>query len=246
MGCSINLTLKISIFAKIPLYEEMGKVILRNKNIIIAVLLATFCLMLPENVMAQVDTLVTPLTPVEPPVNKEKPVISPLKATMLAAAFPGMGQIYNRKYWKIPIVYAGFGAVAYSIIYNSSNFNSYLEGYQDLTDDIPATDSYRKLLTNSAYTPEQIDQALGSDEFDPQVASWVEDQLRNAVDYYRKYRDLSYIGVAAWYLITIIDAHVDANLADYDVGENLNVKLEPVTVNTPGGNGMGFGVKLTF
>lgn len=220
--------------------------IFRIKNVIIAVLLATLCLMLPENSMAQVDTLVTSLTPVVPHVIKEKPAISPLKATMLAAAFPGMGQIYNRKYWKIPIVYAGFGAVAYSIIYNSSNFNSYLEGYQDLTDDIPATDSYRKLLTNSAYTPEQIDQALGSDEFDPQVASWVEDQLRNAVDYYRKYRDLSYIGVAAWYLITIIDAHVDANLADYDVGENLNVKLEPVTVNTPGGNGMGFGVKLTF
>lgn len=176
----------------------------------------------------------------------EQRVVSPLKATMLAAAFPGMGQVYNRKYWKIPLVYAGFGAVGYSIVFNTSNFNNYLRGYQDLTDDIPETNSYIKLLGNSTYTPGQIDQALGSDEFDAQVSSWVEDQLRNAIDYYRRYRDLSYIGVAVWYLITIIDAHVDANLADYDVGQSLRVEIEPVPVSTPVGKGMGLGVRLTF
>lgn len=209
------------------------------KNIVKAVLFALLCLVLPGRVMAQGDTLVSARV-------KEQRVVSPLKATMLAAAFPGMGQVYNRKYWKIPLVYAGFGAVGYSIVFNTSNFNSYLKGYQDLTDDIPETDSYIRLLGKSTYTPGQIDQALGSDEFDPQVSSWVEDQLRNAIDYYRRYRDLSYIGVAVWYLITIIDAHVDANLADYDVGESLRMEIEPVPVNTPVGNGIGLGVKLTF
>lgn len=213
--------------------------IFKIQNIVKTVLLAVLCLILPERVIAQGDTLVT----AQP---GEQRVVSPLKATMLAAAFPGMGQVYNRKYWKIPIVYAGFGALGYSIVFNTSNFNNYLKGFQDLTDDIPETNSYIKLLGNSTYTPGQIDQALGSDEFDAQVSSWVEDQLRNAIDYYRRYRDLSYIGVAVWYLITIIDAHVDANLADYDVGESLRMEIEPVPVNTPMGNGMGLGVRLTF
>lgn len=213
--------------------------IFKIQNIVKTVLLAVLCLILPERVIAQSDTLVT----AQP---GEQRVVSPLKATMLAAAFPGMGQVYNRKYWKIPIVYAGFGALGYSIVFNTSNFNNYLKGFQDLTDDIPETNSYIKLLGNSTYTPGQIDQALGSDEFDAQVSSWVEDQLRNAIDYYRRYRDLSYIGVAVWYLITIIDAHVDANLADYDVGESLRMEIEPVPVNTPMGNGMGLGVRLTF
>ena len=207
-------------------------------------------MVLPAVLNAQADTLVTFASPVVTPVFKEQSVISPLKATMLAAAFPGLGQVYNRKYWKIPIVYAGFGAVGYSIVFNTSSFNDYLRGYQDLTDDIAGTDSYRKLLRKSVYTPEQIDKALGSDEYDPKLGSWVEDQFRNAIDYYRRYRDLSYIGVAVWYLITIIDAHVDANLADYDVGENLRLEIEPVTINYPGVNGiglgMGLGVKLTF
>jgi hypothetical protein len=214
-------------------------VIFKIQNIVKAVPLAILCLLLPVKVSAQSDTL-------EIAQPGEQRVVSPLKATMLAAAFPGMGQVYNRKYWKIPLVYAGFGAVGYSIVFNTSNFNSYLKGYQDLTDDIPETNSYIKLLGNSTYTPGQIDQALGSDEFDPQVSSWVEDQLRNAIDYYRRYRDLSYIGVAVWYLITIIDAHVDANLADYDVGESLKMEIEPVPLNTPVGNGMGLGVRLTF
>ncbi|MCA1756897.1 MAG: DUF5683 domain-containing protein [Bacteroidales bacterium] len=209
------------------------------QNIVKAVLFALLCLVLPGRGMAQGDTLVTAQV-------REQRVVSPLKATMIAAAFPGLGQVYNRKYWKIPLVYAGFGAVGYSIVFNTSNFNSYLKGYQDLTDEIPETNSYIKLLGKSTYTPGQIDQALGSDEFDAQVSSWVEDQLRNAIDYYRRYRDLSYIGVAVWYLITIIDAHVDANLADYDVGESLRMEIEPVPVNTPAGNGMGLGVKLTF
>ncbi|MEZ4999787.1 MAG: DUF5683 domain-containing protein [Bacteroidales bacterium] len=176
----------------------------------------------------------------------EQRISSPLKATMMAAAFPGLGQVYNRKYWKIPIVYAGFGALGYSIVFNTSNFNQYLQGYQDLTDDIPETNSYVDILQNTIYTPEQVDAALGSDLYDPQVGSWIEDQVRNAVDYYRRYRDLSYIGVAAWYMITIIDAHVDANLADFDVGEDLTLEFQPVAIRTQYGNGIGMGVIVTF
>ena len=116
--------------------------IFKIQNIVKAVPLAILCLLLPVKVSAQSDTL-------EIAQPGEQRVVSPFKATMLAAAFPGMGQVYNRKYWKIPLVYAGFGAVGYSIVFNTSNFNSYLKGYQVLTDDIPETNSYIKMLGNS-------------------------------------------------------------------------------------------------
>ena len=202
-------------------------------------LIVLFGILFGQELLCQVDTV--------PAVkHSSQRVVSPIKATMLAAAFPGLGQVYNHKFWKVPFVYAGFGALGYSIIFNSNNFNNYLSGYQDLTDDIPETNSYTKILKNTVYTPEQIDPALGSDEYDAQVGSWVEDQIRNAVDYYRRYRDLSYIGVGVWYMITIIDAHVDANLADFDIGENLTVNIEPVPLKTIYGNGIGVGFKVTF
>lgn len=202
-----------------------------------------FVLLLPilinNNTAAQADTLILGEA-------KKQRMVSPIKATMLAAAFPGMGQVYNRKYWKIPIVYAGFGALGYSIVFNTQNFNKYLSGYQDLTDDIAETDSYTDLLKNTPYTPEQIDKALESDDYDPQIAAWIEDQMKNAVYYYRRYRDLSYIGVALWYIITIVDANVDASLADFDVGDNLSINFEPVALHTMGGSGFGMGIRLTF
>jgi len=204
------------------------------------ILFITLLLLLTNHdIMAQADTLVYGEA-------KKSRVVSPIKATMLAAALPGMGQVYNRKYWKIPVVYAGFGALGYSIVFNTQNFNKYLTGFQDLTDDIPETNSYVDLLKGTSYTPEQIDKSLGSDEYDPQLAAWVEDQLKNAVYYYRRYRDLSYIGVALWYIISIVDANVDASLSDFDVGDNLSINIEPVALHTMNGNGFGVGIKLTF
>ncbi|MBN1387804.1 MAG: hypothetical protein JW965_05110 [Bacteroidales bacterium] len=171
-------------------------------------------------------------------------VLSPVKATMMAAAFPGLGQVYNRKYWKIPLVYAGFGALGYSIIRNSQNFDGYMQAYQDLTDDVPETTSYEK------YTPlfdsGEIDPALEADNYNPQTHSWVKDQMLNAISYYRRYRDLSYIGVAVWYIVSILDANVDAIMSDYDISPELNISVEPVQLRTVYGPTMGLGVKVTF
>lgn len=171
-------------------------------------------------------------------------VLSPVKATMMAAAFPGLGQVYNRKYWKIPLVYAGFGAVGYSIMRNSQNFNGYLEAYQDLTDGVAETISYEQYTPT--FDPGEIDPALGSDNYSPQTHSWVKDQMLNAVSYYRRYRDLSYIGVAFWYILSIVDANVDALMSDYDVSPGLSFSLDPVPVNYAYGKTLGIGIKLTF
>lgn len=171
-------------------------------------------------------------------------IVIPVKATMMAAAFPGLGQVYNKKYWKIPFVYLGFGALGYSIINNSQNFNDYLNAYSHLTDGIPETVGYQEL--GLSFDPGEIDPALEAENYDAQTHSWIKDQLLNAVSYYRKYRDLSYIGVGFWYLISILDAHVDAVLFDYDISPDLSITIEPVPITMAYGRTVGVGVKVRF
>jgi len=170
----------------------------------------------------------------------------PLKATMLAVAFPGAGQIYNRKFWKIPVVYAGFGALFYTAGFNSKNYLTYMQAYSDFTDLIPQTDSYRKLIPDD---PTTYDPVLHPDTYDPSSAKYYEEGLLRMVDYYKRYRDLSYIGIAAWYLLSILDANVDASLFDFDVTDNLDVSFAPVFMPLPGGYsgaGLSASIKLTF
>ncbi len=172
--------------------------------------------------------------------------LSPMKATMLSAALPGFGQIYNRKYWKIPLVYAGFGGLGYAVIFNSTSYNRFIRAYQDFTDNIPETDSYIVLIRG--VDPSRYDPVLHPTTYNLSDASWVKDQLLLRVDYYKKYRDLSYIGIAAWYLISILDANVDASLSDYDIGENINLTFGPVQI--PGyyftGVGMNVSLRINF
>ena len=168
----------------------------------------------------------------------------PMKATMLAVAFPGFGQVYNRKYWKIPFVYAGFGGIAYSVGFNSGKYNEMMKAYQDFTDKIPETDSYIGLIEGS--DPADYDPVLHPDTYNPSTKSWVEDNLIRAIDYYKQYRDLSYIGIAAWYLITVLDANVDASLANFDVTDQLDLQVTPLRMPVPGVVGAGFNVSLTY
>lgn len=182
------------------------------------------------------------------PVRKERArrySIEPIRATMLAAALPGLGQIYNRKYWKVPIAYAGFGALGYAVTYNTKNYNKFINAYQDFTDIIPETNSYLDLLVNM--NPEQYDPVLHPKTYNPSTQAWVKTTLLNGVDFYRKYRDLSYIGIAAWYLLTIIDAHVDASLFDYDISDDIRASVVPVNLNYTGVSpGITFALVKTF
>jgi len=169
------------------------------------------------------------------PVRKERVrsyTIDPVRSTMYAAALPGLGQIYNRKYWKVPIVYAGFGALGYAVTFNTKNYNEIITAYQDFNDIIPETDSYLDLLVNQ--DPAEYDPVLHPETYDQSTEAWVKTTLLNGVDYYRKYRDLSYIGIAAWYLFTIIDAHVDASLFDYDISDDLKASVLPVSTSFAG------------
>jgi len=173
---------------------------------------------------------------------KHKFIAEPLKATMLAFAFPGLGQIYNRKYWKIPLVYAGFGGMIYAIGFNTTRYNDYMKAYQDFTDNIKQTDSYVKFIT--AIDQSKYDPVVYPDTYEPSNASWVKDGLLKSVDYYKRYRDLSFIGVAAWYLLSALDANVDASLFNYDISDNLDLGIAPVQMPVPGYPGAGLTVSL--
>jgi hypothetical protein len=169
-----------------------------------------------------------------------------MKATMMAVVFPGLGQIYNRKYWKIPLVYAGFGGLIYSVGFNSGNYNMYMKAYQDFTDAVRETDSYLKLITSD---PSTYDPVLHPATYDPASASHYKDEMLRKVDYYKKYRDLSYIGIVGWYLLSVLDANVDASLFNYDVSDNLEIALYPVQIMLPGGftgAGINMGMRITF
>jgi hypothetical protein len=156
----------------------------------------------------------------------------PLKATMLAIALPGAGQVYNRKYWKIPVVYTGFGLLFYFAGVNGKNYTTFIKAYQDYTDLIPETNSYLKIIPDD---PEHYDKILYPESYNPALYTAYQEELLRMVDYYKRYRDLSYIGIAAWYLISILDANVDASLFDFDVSNNLNLTWAPALISLPGG-----------
>jgi hypothetical protein len=165
-----------------------------------------------------------------------------MKASMLAVAFPGMGQIYNRKYWKIPLVYGGFGALIYSVKFNTTSYNNFMQYYLDYIDTNPNTKSYQAVIPAD---PTTYDMVLYPATANPTIASSYKDQLLRMVDYYKRYRDLSYIGIAGWYLISILDANVDASLFNYDVSNNLEIAVLPIMLPLPGGfTGAGLNVSL--
>jgi hypothetical protein len=192
-----------------------------------------------QNSIAQ-DTLAV----IKPAKSKFKP--EPLRATMLAVAFPGLGQIYNRKYWKIPLVYLGFGGLIYSVGFNAKHYNMYMKAYQDFTDAIPETKSYLDVISPSV-DPATYDPVRHPTTYIPTNAQYYKDGMLRMVDYFKRYRDLSYIGIAGWYLFSILDANVDASLFNFDVNKDLNIAVFPVQLQSPGGfAGTGLNFKVTF
>jgi len=215
-----------------PAYKFRVNFILKNfQKILILIFVQLFCLV--HNRVAQ-DSI--------PALKVSKHAFNPdpVKATMMAVVFPGLGQVYNRKYVKVPVVYAGFGVLFYFSGINSSNYVKYMKAYQDFTDNIPGTKSYQvfERLKN-------IDPATA----EPSEVSNIKDQLVRGIDYYKRYRDLSYIGIGAWYLISILDANVDASLFNYDITNNLDIALLPMQISLPGGftgAGVNMSIKITF
>jgi hypothetical protein len=134
----------------------------------------------------------------------KRPVHSPKKAAVLSAILPGAGQVYNRKYWKVPVLAAGAGALVYSFQFNQKNY--------------------------SLFKTELIHRQAGSAEINTELSNLSDANLNELQDFYRRNRDLTVVGMALLYALNILDATVDAHLFDFNVNEDLSLNIRPKTL----------------
>ncbi|SFF05749.1 hypothetical protein SAMN05216283_102521 [Sunxiuqinia elliptica] len=146
----------------------------------------------------------------------EKPEHSPRKATIYSAVLPGLGQIYNKKYWKVPLVYIGFGTLGYFIDWNNDQYTLYREAYADIADDDPNTNSFEELNFEGRWNLDN-----------PRERNQFSEALNRAKETARRNRDLVIISTAAFYALNIIDASVDAHLFNFDISDDLTMKWMP-------------------
>jgi hypothetical protein len=133
---------------------------------------------------------------------------SPKKASLYSTICPGLGQAYNKKYWKIPVLYAGFAGLGYSIYSNQKDYIRYRTAYRIRMDtDSTTTDEFVKTIRNP-------------------------DNLLKATKTLHRWRDLSIFGAALLYVLNIVDATVDAHLFSFDVSDDLSLNFQPAFFST--------------
>ena len=151
------------------------------------------------------------------PAPKKQFIPNSNRALWLAMVFPGGGQIYNRKYWKLPIVYGGFVGCAYALSWNNKMYKDYSQAYLDIMDNDPGTQSYEDFIPPSVSIE-------GQEERFKEI-------FRKRKDIYRRQRDLSIFCFIGVYVLSIIDAYVDAELSNFDISKDLTLRVEPTTFN---------------
>ena len=158
------------------------------------------------NTVITADTVVKETKTAKP--NKDKKLSRPAKAAIMSACLPGLGQIYNRKWWKVPIVYAGLGGIGYFSYRNFSEYRSYLHAYEYKTGDLP--------------------EGVTLTDYETQLANkYAEGQLQTYKESYRRNFELFTILTVAWYGLNIIDAVVDGHLYTYDISDDLSINVDP-------------------
>lgn len=140
------------------------------------------------------------------------------RALWLAIVIPGGGQIYNRKYWKLPIFYGGFVGCIYAMTWNNQMYKDYAQAYMDLMDDNPDTHSYDQFMH------------LGNRITEANMSRYQE-LFRKRKNRYRRWRDLATFVTIGVYALSIIDAYVDASLSDFDISEDLSLHVAPRIIN---------------
>lgn len=166
---------------------------------------------------AIVDSVLTKVAK-KPGKSQFKP--DPIRAMWLALVIPGGGQMYNRKYWKLPIVYGGFLGCTYALTWNNQMLKDYSQAYIDIMDNDPNTKSYENML------PLGYDMTGKEEKF--------KTIFKNKKDHFRKYRDMSILAFAGVYLISVVDAYVDAELSTFDISRDLSIQLEPAVIDMLG------------
>lgn len=147
---------------------------------------------------------------------------SPTKATLMSTFVPGLGQIYNKKYWKLPIIYVGFGVMTYFIVFNTNLYMDYKCAYIE--------SSYGNYNGN----------------YSELVNKYTKDELLSAREYYRRNLEISCLITALWYILNILDATVDAHLYTFNITDRLSMKIGPSLQPYGFRNQPSAGLKINF
>lgn len=150
-------------------------------------------------------------------------VHSPKKATLYSTFVPGLGQAYNKKYWKIPVIYGLIGTFTYFVIYNDKQYMIYRNAYKDRVNDVTF----------------QLDQGTYIEMLD-------DEQLRAEMKRWERNRNLNGIGIFLTYIANIIDANVDAHFFDYDISDDLSMRVMPYVPPRLSKSAVGFTCVITF
>ena len=176
-----------------------------------------FFLCNPARLFSQNDTAF-----IELPDSVREKEHSPVKASLMSICLPGLGQVYNKKYWKVPVIYAGFGVMTYFIYTNTSQYLdykcAYIESSQGNMDG-----NYSDLVQK--YTP---------------------DQLLSTRNYYRRNLEISIMFTAIWYILNIVDAAVDAHLYTFNITDNLSMQVDPAIISSGYGFKPAGGMKFSL
>jgi hypothetical protein len=142
--------------------------------------------------------------------------------------FPGLGQIYNRKYWKLPLVYGGFIGLTYAVSWTGQYYNDYSRAFRDIMSKDPYTNnSWFNFYNFKTKYNSAADVPLSEIN-----SSQTQNFFQSRKNYYRRYRDLSIIGMVGLYAICAIDAYIDAQLFDFDISDNLSMHVEPAVISS--------------
>lgn len=134
---------------------------------------------------------------------------SPRKAVIMSAVLPGLGQVYNQKYWKVPIIYAAIGTLTYFIIDYNKKYNTYVNAYNDFVDTDTTTNSFLSVRGYANFSA------------DPSY------YLKSYRDFYRRWRDLDVLILAGVYVLNIIDANIDAHFFNFEIGDDITLNVKP-------------------
>lgn len=151
------------------------------------------------------------------PQMKTRFIPDPKKSLWYAIIFPGGGQIYNRKYWKLPLIYGGFLGCIYAMNWNNTMYRDYSQAYIDIMDSDENTKSYENFI------PAHYDIEANKTR--------LQDMFRRKKDYYRRFRDLSMFCMIGVYALSILDAYIDAELSSFDISHDLTLKVHPAVMN---------------
>lgn len=184
------------------------------------------------------DTVMTVVTADDSPYGLDGKKIfnpSPTRAVWLSALLPGLGQVYNRRYWKLPIVVGGFMGLGYATSWNNKQLTEYTQAYRDLTDSDPNTKSYMNFFPPTT-KEEDLDK------------NWLTNTMKTRKDFYRRNRDLCIICCVGMYLLCMVDAYVDASLAHFDISPDLSIDWSPAVTVDPSDRKLSLGLNwaLTF